>query len=390
MKSLWLGLRDLFVSLRLTVFLLVLSIALIFWATLGQADLGVWGVQQKFFHSVFVLAKIPGTEVFVPIFPGGYLIGGLLLLNLLAAHVYRFKYTWRKTGIWLTHAGLILLLVGELLSGLQQRDYDLTIANGQTLNYAESQRDDEVAIIDDTDPQTDTVTAIPNRLLAAGDTIQSPALPFRVVPEFYFPNVNLTRRENAPDAPPSMATAGVGPQIAVIPLPTTGKENERNMPAAYVQLVGADGSLGTYLVSSFLEMPQHFSYAGRDWKIIMRPARRYFPFSITLLKFSHDIYPGTDIPRNFSSRVRLNQPDGSSREVLIYMNNPLRYDGLTFFQASFLPGDQTSILEVVRNPSWRIPYLACALMAIGLVAQFGLHLAGFVRKRQRAPLAVAT
>jgi hypothetical protein len=187
-----------------------------------------------------------------------------------------------------------------------------------------------------------------------------------------------------------MATAGVGPQIAVIPLPTTGKENERNMPAAYVQLVGADGSLGTYLVSSFLEMPQHFSYAGRSWKIIMRPARRYFPFSITLLKFSHDIYPGTDIPRNFSSRVRLNQPDGSSREVLIYMNNPLRYDGLTFFQASFLPGDQTSILEVVRNPSWRIPYLACALMAIGLVAQFGLHLAGFVRRRQRAPLAVAT
>lgn len=389
MKPLWLGARDLFVSLRLTVFLLLLSIALIFWATLSQADLGVWGVQQKFFHSVFVLVKIPGTEIPVPLFPGGYLIGGLLLLNLLAAHFYRFRYTWRKTGIWLTHAGLILLLVGELLSGLEQKDYDLTIANGQTLNYAESQRDDEVAIIDDTDPKTDVVTAIPNHLIASGLTIQTPALPFRVVPQFYFPNVNLTRRENAPGAPPSMATAGVGPQIAVIPLPATGKENERNMPAAYLELVGPDGSLGSYLVSSFLEMPQHFSFGGRDWKILMRPARRYFPFSVTLLKFSHDIYPGTDIPRNFSSRVRLNQADGSSREFLIHMNSPLRYGGLTFFQASFLPGDQTSILEVVRNPSWRIPYLACALMAIGLVAQFGLHLAGFARRQRTRAFAPA-
>ena len=37
----------------------------------------------------------------------------------------------------------------------------------------------------------------------------------------------------------------------------------------------------------------------------MRFQRRYLPFSLTLIKFSHDIYPGTDIPKNFSSRVRL-------------------------------------------------------------------------------------
>ena len=112
--------------------LLALSIILIFWATLAQVDLGVWGVHQKFFHSFFVLEKIPGTEIPVPVFPGGYFIGGLLLINLLAAHLSRFRLTWRKLGIWLTHSGLILLLVGELLSGLWQEDYDLTLDNGET------------------------------------------------------------------------------------------------------------------------------------------------------------------------------------------------------------------------------------------------------------------
>ena len=131
-------LRDFFVSLRLTVALLILGIILIFWATLAQTDLGVWGVQQKFFHSLFVFVAIPGTQLWFPAFPGGYLIGGFLLVNLVCAHIYRLKLTPRKAGIWITHLGLILLLVGELMSGLLQKDYDLrsTTARPRTTRKA--------------------------------------------------------------------------------------------------------------------------------------------------------------------------------------------------------------------------------------------------------------
>src|SRR5882757_9200006 len=102
--------RDFFVSLKLTVVLLALSIVLIFWATLAQVHLGIWGVQEKFFHAFFVLELIPGTSIPVPVFPGGYFLGGLLLINLVAAHIYRFRLEWKKAGIQLTHLGLILLL----------------------------------------------------------------------------------------------------------------------------------------------------------------------------------------------------------------------------------------------------------------------------------------
>jgi hypothetical protein len=65
------------------------------------------------------------------------------------------------------------------------------------------------------------------------------------------------------------------------------------------------------------------------------------------------------------------------------MNNPLRYSGLTYYQASF-DGEHTTILEVVRNPSWLVPYISCSAIALGLVIQFMIHLVAFAGKRRRA------
>jgi len=47
----------------------------------------------------------------------------------------------------------------------------------------------------------------------------------------------------------------------------------------------------------------------------------------------------------------------------------------------------TSGLQVVHNPGWIMPYVACILMALGLVLQFGLHLLGFIGKRTAASVA---
>ena len=374
--------RDFFVSLKLTVVLLTLSIILIFWATLAQVQLGIWGVQEKFFHTLFVLGKIPGTDLPVPVFPGGYFLGGLLLINLLAAHIYRFRLEWKKAGIQLTHLGLILLLLGELVTSLLQVESNMRIEEGGTQHYSESYRINELAILDTTNPGFNEVVAIPEAVLADGGAIQHPKLPFQVRLKDYYPNAALQLREGLPNAAPSLATAGVGPRIAVTPLRLTYKQDERNAPAAHLELVGPQGSLGTWLVSPILSAPQTFDYAGRTWEIALRFKRYYHPFNITLLDFAHDRYPGTEIPKNFSSRIRLKTDDGrGDREVLIFMNNPLRHAGLTFYQASFERGDKVSILQVVRNPGWVVPYVSCIIMGLGLLLQFSIHLVGFIRRR---------
>ena len=81
--------------------------------------------------------------------------------------------------------------------------------------------------------------------------------------------------------------------------------------------------------------------------------------------------------------MRVQRPDtGEDREVLIYMNNPLRYAGETYYQASFDTDNQGTVLQVVRNPSWLTPYFSCVLVGAGLVVQFLTHLAGFAAKRK--------
>ncbi len=375
-------LRAMLVSLKLTVVLIIFSIILILAATLDQVNLGIWAVQEKYFHTFVVFKKV--GSVSLAIFPGGYTIGGLLLLNLLAAHFYRFQLSWKKSGIWLAHAGLILLLVGQLLTGLMSDEYQLRLDPGQTKNFAESYRNVELAITDTTDPKFDTVVAIPEKPLRQLETIQNPKLPFRVAIKTYLPNAKLTMRGpmQGPD-PTSVADKGIGPEVLATLQPLTYKQDERNIPAANVELIGPEGSIGTWLVSPQLEEPQRFSYGGREWKLALRFARRYEPFTLTLIKFSHDRYAGTDIPKNFSSRVRVQSPDGrDDREVLIYMNNPLRYAGLTFYQAGFENNDRTTVLQVVRNPSWQLPYVACVMMSLGLLIQFGIHLTGFIKRRR--------
>ena len=70
-------------------------------------------------------------------------------------------------------------------------------------------------------------------------------------------------------------------------------------------------------------------------------SRHYKPYQITLLKFTHELYPGTDVPTNFASQIQLVDPSRNvNRQVRIWMNHPLTYPSLrgeTFYQQSFLP-----------------------------------------------------
>ena len=377
-----------FTSLRLTVVLLVMSLVLVFCATIAQVNLGIYGVQEKFFRSFVVWSEIPNTRLSFPVFPGGYLIGGFLMINLITSHVYRFKLTWQKAGIQLTHFGIIVLLVGELVTGLLQEDFSLRLEEGETRNYSESFRRNEVVIVDASDPDYDNVVAIPESLISDQETIQTGDLPFQVVSRGYYPNSNLTMLDSLPQGAQSPGVVanpsdqGIGPRLALLPAPITYNDQERNLPTAFVELIGTEGSLGTWMLSPMLNQPQTFEYDGRSWRIAFRFEREYKPFSLSLVELKHDIYPGSNIPKNFSSLVRLKTEDGSEdRESLIYMNHPLRHQGFTFYQYQMDSANGFSVLQVVRNPARALPYVACVLMSAGLLWQFIYHLTKFARRR---------
>jgi ABC-type transport system involved in cytochrome c biogenesis permease subunit len=69
------------------------------------------------------------------------------------------------------------------------------------------------------------------------------------------------------------------------------------------------------------------------------------------------------------------------------MNNPLRYRNETFYQSGYSldpeSGVETTTLQVVLNRGWMIPYLCCALVGIGLMAQFLPVMLAYLDKAQR-------
>src|SRR5262249_12308017 len=110
----WRRFVDLLTSLKLAIICLVAAMVLIFAGILAQVHLGIHEAQQRYFRSFFVWWPLNSQGLGIPVFPGGHLIGAVLLVNLMTAHARRFRWVWRKLGIHLTHAGLIILLAGGL------------------------------------------------------------------------------------------------------------------------------------------------------------------------------------------------------------------------------------------------------------------------------------
>lgn len=390
-------------SIKLTLFLLSASVLLIFFGTLDQVQYGIYFTQQKYFEHAFVVWQYPQQWIYgpdlrwlhVPL-PGGYLLGPLLVINLACAHVRYFRPSWKKAGIPLIHGGIVLLLLGQLWTQLRQEEYFLWLAEGEQNNFVEAFHEDEFVVVDKSAEETNTVYSWDVRDLArVGTTLEHEGLPFRVEVLWFARNAAIFPRPDTPDAtfPAMPFDRGLGADRDMVALPQrpTYAEGERNATSAIVRLMDGSEPVGTWLVSNLFRQSlpmremfprQTFEHAGKTYELSLRFKRKYLPAEIKLLDFKHDRYPGTNIPYNFSSDVRILEPGTQGRDTLIYMNHPLRYDGLTFYQASFANEDTMSMFQVVRNPARWIPYIATAVTTLGLIVQFLISLYVHAQRRR--------
>ena len=409
-------------SLRLTVVLLALAIVLVFFGTLAMIDQGLWTVVQTYFRSFFVWIPLQllvqfgqvffgiPKEVHVPgsfPFPGGWAIGAVMLVNLLAAHLVRFRLSWKRSGILILHAGLIILFLGELVTGLFAVESYMQIREGESVNYTMHDRQSELAIIDPSDPKEDRVVVVPEHLLRKGGTIRHDELPFDIEVKRYMVNSALTWS--------SKDRSG----LTAIELPeVSGARSESDLPSVYLTL--RDKKDGAVLAADYLAsynlIPQHDPDSGRwsavavmtqdgrlvevpvpyqpvrvggkEYEVSLRRKRTYKPYSIYLIDFRFDRYMGTNKPRNFSSEIRLIDPErNEDRTVVICMNAPMMHRGETFYQASFdAATEDTTVLQVVRDPGkplrWlSLPYLGCLVVSLGMLTHFSINLVGFLQRR---------
>ena len=571
-----------FTSLRLTVVLLAFSLVIIFLGTMAQEPMGLNIAVERYFKSWFVdqVAMEAGIKKTVqlfgfqwapvtpeqilgdpglPLFPGGYLVGTILLINLITAHYARFELSAKKAGIFLTHIGIITLLLGQLFTDILQVESFVSMERGDRRNYSVSFDDNELIFMLPVDGGSNRVVSIPEQMLKDKGAVQNPGLSglkiettrywinakpmtaeqlidldgqeqqelrnkvveqvclvintrISCMEEFLRENTNAKRRKeltglkaifieqrvkevelrqladllgragemeigvygfeesdskvifndpgvrnliikirgyddqrtisslfkvavkdrltegslhefnhHADDflekikeypggAGENMVknTRGFSERIKVKakqhytdstqgklgnfyrfvrPLSPVFDQNDRNLPAALIKVSKGDKELGKWLVTCSSDFQQLLKVDGKTWKFILRPQRNYLDFQLSLVDLKWEKYQGTEIPKNFQSRVIVEDAD-ESRTVDIYMNNPLRKGGQTFYQYQMnqnqLGATAQTVLQVVKNPSWLTAYIGCLIVALGLIYQFLYHLVGFARKRKKA------
>jgi ABC-type transport system involved in cytochrome c biogenesis permease subunit len=395
---------------------LALGTALVFFGTLAQKTAGLWTVVDKYFWSWIVMIDLQPTLEFLKIFfsfpkeavspkwaevpfPGGKLIGGLMFLNLLAAHATRFSLTWKRAGIWLAHGGLLLLFVGEYITREFQVEQRMTIQQGESTNFTEDHRLVELAFVTTEADGTQRMTVIPGTRLAKaarrGEIISDPNLPVDVRVDRFMDNSQL---KDPPKGDANPATAGLGLESMAEELPEVSgvKSDEINLPSAYVTLFrkGTQDKIGSYLASLWFtfnpfrlnaQPKQPVEVDSTIYDLSLRYTRYYKPFSLYLREFRFDRYTGTEQAKNYSSDLTLIDPErGQQRDVRVAMNDPLRYRGETFYQSNFdRTTEKATVLQVVRNPGWQLPYLACVLVSVGLLIHFLMGMTQYLTRLKK-------
>ncbi len=316
----------------------------------------------------------------------------LLPLNGVVFALCRSWIPWKRIGVLAIHYGMILMLMGELMAYFAVES-TMSIDVGKTTNVAVDRRHYELAVIspDAEDTNSDHVTVVPDGLLRKGAAIENDELPFDVKVNRWLVNARL--HEAGPDEA-NPATAGAGLQsVAVDKGEGSGVAVNQtfDIPACYATLTKKDGTdLGTYLFWAGWELTgnkgQAVNVDGKTYQVSLRFKHSYKPYALKLLEFRFDRYPGTDKPKNYSSRVRLHDEEfGEDREIVIRMNEPLRHRGETYYQQSFdAATERTTYLQVVRNSGWQLPYWSCGIVALGMIIHFGLNLATFLQRRVSA------
>lgn len=307
----------------------------------------------------------------------------------------------KQGGNVLLHLGVGLLMFGQFVFGDRQLEQRLSLAEGESTNTLVNLDRVELAFIDIGENQDEVIAVPGSRLLAAAGSnsvIQDGSLPVDLKVVSYFENSTLDDIKGS-----NPATAGLGLETMAIPRDKSGgAEAESNFSSAYVELLekGTDKSLGVHLVSQFLSDREMLVPDGtvenlydeievneKTYNIGMRFHREVKPYWVQLEDVRRSTYSGTETPRDFRSIIRIiNEEEGDDLKEHVWMNNPLRYRGETFYQSNYssLPnGKEVTGIQVVRNSGWLIPYVACSITALGMLVHFLGTLTRFVKRRDR-------
>lgn len=324
------------------------------------------------------------------------IVGIVLLIGLI------FLFGSRGGNV-LIHLGVGLLMLGQFIFGDQQVEERITLFEGESTRVAYQLDRVELAFLESVDDAEDRVVSIDGpfleRAVGSDQPLKDAALPVDVIVKEWFSNHDIVPIQGAQK---NLATAGAGLRFKAVSRPkfSAAQSEQVNLAGAYVTFLDkkSGSELGTYLVTQFLHdpnvtrklVPEPLEVDGKKYQVQFRFKNSVKQYLITLDNVQRENYSGSMTPRDFSSDVRImDESEGSEQKGHIWMNNPMRFRGESFYQSSYGSAEQSGIgkesttLQVVTNAGWLIPYVSCVICGLGMLVHFGETFVRFAGRYER-------
>ena len=320
------------VSAQMLFYLLPPLMLLLIAGTVAQKEIGLYAATKIFFAG-----------------PMAWLLMGMLTLCLTLKFLFASPWSWSRSGIILSHLGVLVLLYGGALTALTNQEGYLIVPEGAQSRTVLDYHQRNLVLLKDGQIVAEWPfhKIKPNGVLRYGDASE-------ITIESVCENCNITRRDT-----PAENAFGMAAQVQLSAKPSE-KRAEENISGITFRINGTQ-----YLL--FDGFTKALPIDG--YELIYGRAQRPLPFSIELVDFKREMHPGMQMARAYSSDILVHDGD-INWPVKIEMNQPLRYKGYTLFQSDFIEdaerGDST-ILAVVKNTGWIFPYIGTLIMALGLL-----------------------
>lgn len=408
-KSLLAKVYNFFSGYLLAVILLTSLLALTYFGTMAQVEMGLYEASEKYFESFFLVEKVGFIHVLLP---GVYLVSALLFLNLSLGAIVRARKSWRRPGMLIAHSGILYILLAGFVAFHYTKEGNMLLyePNGSDKMH---QSDEIYNLINwsvevtkyNSDGERELIHVIgPEQLSGSWNerdsrNYRNKDIPFQIKVSGYLRNIangkgqlpGLLSEKKAKDKGVRVLE-GYG--VEAVP---TNKNMEFNLPAAYIDIYvkvksneyASEAASSALIIGAGPMSPRPFTFSVNDeqWSVDLTRQRYTLPFAIELENFQKEDHPGTMRAREYSSDVI---KIDTGRKVHISMNKPMRDAGYTLYQASWgpegaRPGDRLyTSLAVSHNPADQWPKYGTYVIAIGMTIHFVQKLFSYLKRNNRS------
>lgn len=164
------------------------------------------------------------------------------------------------------------------------------------------------------------------------------------------------------------------PKAKISYVSSTSQQNQNGQHALIFNIKYKDRSQEEIVIGApgLISEPSKFSINGTEFSLAYGPKKIQLPFSIKLIDFQLERYPGSQSPSSYASEIVLTDARKNLEEPhKIFMNNVLNYGGFRFFQSSYDSDEKGTVLSV-NHDAWGtlVTYVGYALLALGMIVSF--------------------